>query len=213
MGERTPVFLIAGARPALLLVHLRIAHGRVDRVELTGIARLEDDDRPRALDAGADSSPMLSARLLPRFASDAARDPRAPQNLYPIGGLEAQPPAPAWATRWWSRRAIEAQLHLKQQRSDCASVTACTILGRVLGTQDAMPLEFWVAVEPGQYLQLDDVVVVETAAARTAASVTPLRRRRTWCAPATRAPSSTPTCSWSRGRAAGARVCRPPTCR
>ncbi len=35
-------------------------------------------------------------------------------------------------------------------------------VGRVLGTQDAMPLEFWVAVEPGQYLQLDDVVEVAT---------------------------------------------------
>jgi DNA helicase HerA-like ATPase len=35
-------------------------------------------------------------------------------------------------------------------------------VGRVLGTQDAMPLEFWVAVEAGQYLQLDDVVEVTT---------------------------------------------------
>ena len=29
-----------------------------------------------------------SARELPRFASSPERDPRAPQNLYPIGGLE-----------------------------------------------------------------------------------------------------------------------------
>lgn len=35
-------------------------------------------------------------------------------------------------------------------------------VGRVLGTQDSMPLEFWVAVETGQYLQLDDVVEVAT---------------------------------------------------
>ncbi len=35
-------------------------------------------------------------------------------------------------------------------------------VGRVLGTQDSMPLEFWVGVAEGQYLQLDDVVVVET---------------------------------------------------
>lgn len=33
-------------------------------------------------------------------------------------------------------------------------------VGRVLGTQDSTPLEFWVAVEQGQYLQLDDVVAV-----------------------------------------------------
>ncbi len=35
-------------------------------------------------------------------------------------------------------------------------------IGRVLGTLDAMPLEFWVGVAEGQFLQLDDVVVVET---------------------------------------------------
>jgi hypothetical protein len=35
-------------------------------------------------------------------------------------------------------------------------------VGRVLGTLDAMPLEFWVAVEEGQYLQLDDVVEAST---------------------------------------------------
>ena len=35
-------------------------------------------------------------------------------------------------------------------------------VGRVLGTLDAMPLEFWVGVEEGQYLQLDDVVEVLT---------------------------------------------------
>jgi DNA helicase HerA-like ATPase len=32
-------------------------------------------------------------------------------------------------------------------------------VGRVLGTLDATPLQFWVAVTPGSYLQLDDVVV------------------------------------------------------
>src|SRR6201986_1795007 len=32
-------------------------------------------------------------------------------------------------------------------------------VGRVLGTADATPLQFWVAVAPGEYLQLADVVV------------------------------------------------------
>ena len=32
-------------------------------------------------------------------------------------------------------------------------------VGRVLGTADATPLQFWAAVTPGSYLQLDDVVV------------------------------------------------------
>jgi DNA helicase HerA-like ATPase len=34
-------------------------------------------------------------------------------------------------------------------------------VGRVLGTRDATPLEFWVAVGEGEYLQLDDVVALE----------------------------------------------------
>ena len=34
---------------------------------------------------------------------------------------------------------------------------------RVIGTQDATPLEFWAAIEKGQYLQLDDVVALERA--------------------------------------------------
>ncbi len=34
-------------------------------------------------------------------------------------------------------------------------------VGRVLGTEDATPLDFWVAVADEQYLQLDDIVVCE----------------------------------------------------
>jgi DNA helicase HerA-like ATPase len=35
-------------------------------------------------------------------------------------------------------------------------------VGRVLGTESATPLEWWVAIEPEQFLQLDDVVLVRT---------------------------------------------------
>src|SRR3954471_17580088 len=35
------------------------------------------------------------------------------------------------------------------------------VVGRVIGTDDATPLEFWVAVGPGAFLQLDDVVALE----------------------------------------------------
>jgi DNA helicase HerA-like ATPase len=35
------------------------------------------------------------------------------------------------------------------------------LVGRVLGTEDATPLEFWVAVAPDSYLQLDDVVALQ----------------------------------------------------
>lgn len=34
-------------------------------------------------------------------------------------------------------------------------------VGRVLGTEDATPLSFWVALRPDSYLQLDDVVALE----------------------------------------------------
>lgn len=34
-------------------------------------------------------------------------------------------------------------------------------VGRVIGTEDSTPLEFWAAVLPGQFLQLDDVVALE----------------------------------------------------
>lgn len=35
-------------------------------------------------------------------------------------------------------------------------------VGLVLGTEDATPLSFWVAVSPDSYLQLDDAVIVDT---------------------------------------------------
>jgi DNA helicase HerA-like ATPase len=35
------------------------------------------------------------------------------------------------------------------------------VIGRVIGTEDATPLDFWVGVAPGGYLQLDDVVALE----------------------------------------------------
>jgi DNA helicase HerA-like ATPase len=35
------------------------------------------------------------------------------------------------------------------------------VVGRVLGTEDSTPLEFWVAVAPGAQMQLDDVIAVD----------------------------------------------------
>lgn len=44
---------------------------------------------------------------------------------------------------------------------DSGSTGAPEIVGRVIGTDDATPLEFWVALAPGAMLQLDDVVALE----------------------------------------------------
>jgi uncharacterized protein len=55
-------------------------------------------------------------------------------------------------------------------------------VGRVLGTSDATPLQFWTAVAPGSYLQLDDVVVTtrelpDRPPVRIAGVVTQVRAR------------------------------------
>ena len=47
-------------------------------------------------------------------------------------------------------------------------------VGIVLGTKDAAPLEFWVGVNDGQMLQLDDIVVMKTCRPNVARSAQPL---------------------------------------
>jgi DNA helicase HerA-like ATPase len=47
--------------------------------------------------------------------------------------------------------------------SDESEAPAAPPCGRVLGTEDSTPLEFWVAVASGSVLQLDDVVALERA--------------------------------------------------
>ena len=53
-----------------------------------------------------------------------------------------------------------------RQAGEVAPSHAGSPIGRVLGTDDATPLSFWVALAPEQYLQLDDVVTLGTALAR-----------------------------------------------
>jgi DNA helicase HerA-like ATPase len=45
--------------------------------------------------------------------------------------------------------------------SEVTDSTDSQVVGRVLGTDDATPLEFWVAVLPNRQLQLDDVVALD----------------------------------------------------
>jgi hypothetical protein len=89
-GERTPLFLIQdpAARRPRYSCYLRLAYGRAIESPLAGLVRLEI---PGAMGlARAREVADLGAVALPRFASDPVRDPRAPQNLYPVGGLEAE---------------------------------------------------------------------------------------------------------------------------
>jgi hypothetical protein len=89
-GERTPLFLIgATARgPASSLSryswYLRLPGPRSQ--PLAGIVRCELAGLGAVADAVARAD-LLTATL-PRFASEPHKEPRAPQNLYPIAGLE-----------------------------------------------------------------------------------------------------------------------------
>lgn len=84
-GERTPLFTI-GDRFARVSWYQRLpgerAHG------WSGVVRCEvgADVMPERAAVIADSTTVV----LPRFASAAHKDPRAPQNLYPIAGLERE---------------------------------------------------------------------------------------------------------------------------
>src|SRR5438094_7441915 len=57
---------------------------------------------------------------------------------------------------------------MAERKPDVKTVTAAADaagerVGVVLGSVDATPLEFWVGVEAGKQVQLDDLLVVETA--------------------------------------------------
>lgn len=86
-GQRTPLFrLMPREGFARWSWFLRLDSARLAESELAGLVRLEvaepatRDDARRLAD--------FTAGLLPRFAPSRARDPRAPQNLLPVGALE-----------------------------------------------------------------------------------------------------------------------------
>lgn len=83
-GERTPLFLIGGRHFTRWSCYLRLP-GPLGQ-PLAGIVRLELPGHGCAADA-SDRADLVAATL-PRFASAAHKQPRAPQNLYPIAGLE-----------------------------------------------------------------------------------------------------------------------------
>lgn len=86
-GERTPLFLIGDQRLERYAWYTRIAAAREIDGVLTGILRLEVATAVGVARAAALAD--ATTVLLPGLASDRVRDPRAPQNLYPVGRLEA----------------------------------------------------------------------------------------------------------------------------
>jgi hypothetical protein len=84
-GQRTPAFTMGTSwRRNSWYLQLPATLG----VPWSGVVRLEcSSDLPCPQVAGLAD---MTARLLPRFASTPHKDPRAPQNLVPIGGLERE---------------------------------------------------------------------------------------------------------------------------
>lgn len=88
VGQRTPLFALSNTRRFdRYSWFLRLAPQPAGTTELAGVVRLEV-----AAVVGRDAARRLAdltAHTLPRFAPSRARDPRAPQNLLPIGAIEA----------------------------------------------------------------------------------------------------------------------------
>jgi hypothetical protein len=84
-GQRTPAF---GMGTSWRRTSWYLQLPGTDGVPWSGVVRLEcsPDLEPKDVTRLAD----LTARVLPPFASVPHKDPRAPQNLVPIGGLERQ---------------------------------------------------------------------------------------------------------------------------
>ena len=83
-GERTPVFLAGRNGRSRWSWYLRLPGPRSH--PLSSIVRCELPAVGTVADAVAQAD--LVSGVLPRFASEPHKDPRAPQNLYPIAGLE-----------------------------------------------------------------------------------------------------------------------------
>jgi uncharacterized protein len=87
-GQRTPLFAIEDGKYNRYSWFLRVAAGRKLDHPLAGVIRLEVRDA-----LGLESARRIanfSACELRRFVSSPARDPRAPQNLAPVGNLETE---------------------------------------------------------------------------------------------------------------------------
>ena len=88
VGERTPIFALRSSRRfSRFSWFLRLADPVPGASDFAGLARLELSEV-----VGAEAAQRLadaSTVILPRFVPSRWRDPRSPQNLLPIGALEA----------------------------------------------------------------------------------------------------------------------------
>jgi hypothetical protein len=113
-GERTPLFKLGEQRLERYSWYLRLAPSRPIDGIMASIVRLEVAAK-NGIDAAVRTA-NLTAAVLPRFAPAPGRDPRAPQNLYPIGALE-QTLRHRLGDGALVHRALEACLHAEVLRA------------------------------------------------------------------------------------------------
>lgn len=88
-GQRTPVFLLESGGFTRYTWYLRLAAVPLGAGgPWSGVVRVEAASTMAPADASAFAD-RVSANL-PRFASEAHKEPRAPQNMYPVAGLERE---------------------------------------------------------------------------------------------------------------------------
>jgi len=107
IGERTPIFCIGEQRLERFSWYIRVGVRRPIDGTMTGIVRLETSTAG-GIEAAREIADV-TARALPKFATEWGRDPRAPQNLYPVSQLESEMHH-RLGDRALIRRAIEATL-------------------------------------------------------------------------------------------------------
>jgi hypothetical protein len=110
--ERTPVFRIHYGDTTRYSWYLRLPFTRTIHHSLAGIVRLET---PEIGEAAAIRLANLTSYHLPDFASQPQHDPRAPQNLVPIGALEKRL-RHEMGDATWLRRTIEDYLYDEYQK-------------------------------------------------------------------------------------------------
>ncbi|MGH2774217.1 MAG: hypothetical protein ACRDJT_02120 [Actinomycetota bacterium] len=87
-GQRTPLFAFGSGQPDRFAFHLRLIPQEASWHELAGLVRCEVP-----MGIGRDAAIAIADRVachLPSFAGRPGVDPRAPQNLNPVGALEAR---------------------------------------------------------------------------------------------------------------------------
>jgi len=109
-GDRTPIFKLGEQRLERFSWYLRLAPRRAIEGTMAGVVRLEV--AASAGLAAAQALAELSGSVLPLFASKPGRDPRAPQNLYPVGALEAHLRR-RLGDQYLIHRALEARLYME----------------------------------------------------------------------------------------------------